>query len=120
MSIRNVGNMVDWGSAIEMFFNVGRHWVDFGVQFFLNFDDVLLVSFGDEIDGESDLSKSTWSSDSVKISAAFWREVEVENNINSLNINTSSYQVRANQGLELSFSESIKTFDSFIRFHVRM
>jgi hypothetical protein len=52
-------------SAIEDLIDVGWHRVDFSVQFFLNFDDILLISLGDEVDSQSDLSESTGSADSV-------------------------------------------------------
>lgn len=47
------------------------HGVDFCVQLFLDFDHVLLVSFGNEVDSQTDLSEPAGTSNSVQIGAAF-------------------------------------------------
>jgi len=94
------------------------HWVDFCVQLFLNFYDILLISFCYEVDSQSDLTKPARSANSVQVGTAFVGEVEVDDNIDGLHINTSGNQIGADQSLELSFSESVEAFDSFLRFHV--
>ena len=69
------------------------HGVDFCIQLFLDFDHVLLVSFGNEVDSQTDLSEPAGTSNSVQIGAAFWREVEVDDNVDGLNVDTSGNEI---------------------------
>lgn len=95
-----------------------RHGVYLCVKFFFDLDHVLLVSFGDKVDSQSDLSESAWPAYSVKIDAAFGGEIEVDDDIDSLHIDASCDEVRTDQRFELSFSEPFKALDSFVRFHI--
>ena len=56
----------------------------------------------------------------MQIYTAFIGKIKVNNNVDGLNIDTSGYQIRADQSFELTFSEPIKNFYSLVRFHVRM
>lgn len=70
---------------------MGRHGVNFGVKFFLYFDDIFLISLGDEVDGQADLSESAGSTDTMQVCAAFPWEVEIDDDIDSLNIDAPGY-----------------------------
>lgn len=107
-------------SAIEGFIYVGRHGVDLGIQFLLNLDHRLLVSFSDEVDGESDLSEPARPADPVKVDAAFGGEVEVDDDVDSLHVDAPGDEVGTNKGLVLPPPEPLETLDPLIRFHVRM
>ena len=56
----------------------------------------------------------------MQIYTAFIGKIKVNNNVDGLNIDTSGYQIRADQSFELTFSEPIENFNSLVRFHVRM
>jgi|JI6StandDraft_1071083.scaffolds.fasta_scaffold96405_1 hypothetical protein len=73
-------------SAIERLIYVGRHGVDLGIQFLLDFDHGLLVSFSDEVDGQSDLSEPARPADPVEVDAAFGGEIEVDDDVDSLDV----------------------------------
>ena len=56
----------------------------------------------------------------MQIYTAFIGKIKVNNNVDGLNIDTSGYQIGADQSFELTFSEPIENFYSLVRFHVRM
>ena len=93
-----VGKWTYWGyrrSPVEGLVDVLGHGVDFGIKFFLNFDDILLIPLGDQIDGKANLPKSPRPSNSVQVNTALIGKIKVYDNIDGLNIDTSSYQIRA-------------------------
>ena len=51
----------------------------------------------DQVDGQTQVSESTGTTDSVQVSLGVLREVKVDDNIDSLNINTTSQQIRADK-----------------------
>ena len=97
-----------------------RHGVDLGVQFLLNLNYVLLVLLGDQVYGQSDLPKSTTSTNPVQVGAALCGEVEVDDHVDCLNVDTSGDQVGTDQGLELAFPETFKDLRPFVSLHTRM
>jgi hypothetical protein len=42
-----------------------RHRVNFGIKFFFDFDNVFLIFFSDEVDGETNLAKSSTTANPV-------------------------------------------------------
>jgi hypothetical protein len=79
-----------------------------------------LVSLGDQVNGQSDLSVSTASSDPVQVGARLIWEVEIDDNVHSLHINAPRNQIGADKSLKLSLSKSFEDFHSFFSLHVGM
>ena len=69
------------------------HGVNLGVEFLLNLDHVFLVFLGDQVDGQTDLSEPTTSTDSVEVGAAFVGEVKVDDDVHCRYIYTSGNQI---------------------------
>lgn len=94
------------------------HGVDFGVQLFLDLYDILLVLFSDEVDGEADLPEPAAAADPVQVDAALGGEVEVDDHVDGLHVDAASYQVGADEGLELALAEALEDPDPFVAAHV--
>jgi len=91
-----------------------------------NFDDESLLDLvenfsiflgGDERDGKSFGSESSSSSDSVQISICIQRHVVIDDNVDLLNVNTSSKDVSGDHDADLKVLELFVLFDSFGLFH---
>ena len=54
----------------------------------------------------------------MQVGAALVGEVKIDDHVDGLDVDTSSDEVGADQGLELSLTETVETFDSLIGFHV--
>lgn len=65
------------------------HWIYLCVEFPLNFDHVLLIPFGDKVYSEAYLSKSSTSSDSMQVSAALCWEIEIDDDVDCGDIDSS-------------------------------
>jgi len=94
------------------------HGVDFGVQLFLDLYDILLVLFSDEVDGEADLPEPAAAADAVQVDAALGGKVEVDDHVDGLDVDAASYQVGADEGLELALAEALEDPDPFVAAHV--
>ena len=62
-------------------------------QFIFDLEQVVLVILRDEIDSQTQVSKSSRSTDSVQICLGETRKVKVDDDIDRLDINTSSKDV---------------------------
>jgi len=51
----------------------------------------------DKIDGNAEVSKTSWTADAVKICLGMFRKVEVDNNVDGLNVYATSKQVCTEQ-----------------------
>ena len=56
----------------------------------------------------------------MEIGAGLIGEVEVDNHIHSLNIDSSGNQIRTDQGFEFSLPETIETVGPLLRLHIRV
>lgn len=56
----------------------------------------------------------------MEVGVWFSWEIEIDDDVDSLDINSSRNQVRTDKGFELAFPKPVKNLDSFISFHVRM
>ena len=97
-----------------------RHWVYLRIQLFLYLYHVLLIPLCDQVDSKTNLPKSARSTNSMQIGIALERKIKVDNNIDSLHINSSGNQVGTNKSLELSLPKPLKHLYPLIRFHIRM
>jgi hypothetical protein len=83
--------------GVEILVNILRDTFDLSVKFILNCKQILLVILSDEIDSHTKMTKSTRSTNSVKICFSILGEVKVDNNVHSLNIDTSCEDICADK-----------------------
>ena len=107
-------------SSVESLVYVLRHWVDFSVQLSLYLYHVLLVFLGYQVYCQANLSESSASTDSMQVNVGLRREIEVDDHVDCLYIDSSSYEIGTHQSFELSFPEPLKNIDSLLPLHVRM
>ena len=56
----------------------------------------------------------------MQVNTAFIWKIKIQDHVDGLNIDTSGYQIGADQCFELTFSESVEDFYPFVGFHVGM
>ena len=64
------------------------------------------------------MPKTSTSSDSVEIGLTISGEIEIDNDVNGLDVNSSGAQVGTDQATALSFSESMENMVSFFLAHL--
>lgn len=87
------------GSNVQTPVDDGRDRLDLGSEFLFDPVQVEPIFVRDEVDRESQVSVSTGSSDSVKVGFGVFREVKVDDDVDGLDIDTTSeeiYSERAN------------------------
>lgn len=112
--------MVGWSisSAVQGLVDVFGHGVDLGVKFAFDFDDVLLVLLGDEVDGQSDLPVPAAAADAVQVDVGLVGEVEVDDHVDGLHVDAAGDEVGGDQSLELALAEAFEHPYALISLHV--
>ena len=72
------------------------------LQLGLNLEEILLVIVGDEIDGKTQVSKTSWPTDSVQVGLCIPREVKVDDDVDRENIDSTSKNVSADEASGLT------------------
>ena len=88
-----------------------RHRVYLCVKFPLDFDHVFLISLGNQIYSKAYLPEPTTSSDSMQVGAALSWEIEIDDDVNCWNIDSSGDKIGTDQCFELSLSKSLEDID---------
>ena len=88
--------------------------MDFDIKFLLDFNHIKLIFISDEIDGQSEVTESSRSSDSVQVGLGIFWEIEVDDYIDRLDIDTSGDQISADKTSGLVVSEVMEYFISFM------
>lgn len=70
---------------------------DFGSQLFLDAVKIESIFVGDQIDGDTEMSETSGSTNSVQVGLCHLGEIEINNNVHSLYIDTSGEEIRADQ-----------------------
>ena len=74
-----------WPSdGVQILVNVLRDALDLGRQLVFDLEQVVLVSFGDEVDGDTQMSEPSRSTDSVEVGLSILWEVEVYHHVHGL------------------------------------
>ena len=71
--------------------------LDLGTELLLNLIQVEPVFIGDEVDGETKVSESTGTTNTMKVRLGVLGKIEVDDNVDCLNIYTTGEEVRANE-----------------------
>lgn len=74
-----------------------RDRLNFGTQLFLDAVKIKTIFVGDQIDGDTEMSETSGSTNSVQISLRHLGEIEINNNVHSLYIDTTREEIRADQ-----------------------
>jgi hypothetical protein len=97
--------LTTYSNGVQIFVDVLRDALDLSRQLVFNLKQIVLVTFSNEVDGDTQMSKSSRSTDSVEVSLSILWEIKVYNNIDRLNIDTSSKDVSTDKASGLSVLE---------------
>ena len=78
---------------VEAAIDEGRDRTDISAQFLLHPSKTLSIIVGDEIDGKSQVTKSSGTSNTVKVCLTVLGKVEVDDHVYRLDIDSTSEQV---------------------------
>jgi len=76
---------------------LGRDLLDLRTEFLLNAEQVHAIVVGDEVDGNTQVAESARAADSVQVCFRVLGEVKVDDNVDGLNIDTTSEKIRRYQ-----------------------
>ena len=71
--------------------------LDLGTELLLNLIQVEPVFIGDEVDGETKVSESTGTTNTMKVSFRVLGEIKVDHHVDGLDIDTAREEVRADE-----------------------
>ncbi len=91
--------------CVEILVNVLWDWVDLGVKFILNLEQVMLIILCDEVDCETQVTETTRATYSVKVGLRVTREVKVYHDVDRHDVNATSKKVSAYQASSLPVLE---------------
>ena len=102
---RNVlGGIVD----VEVLVNVSWDRRNLGTKFLLNLVQVETVFPVDQVDGQTKMTKPTGTANSVEICLGVLGKVKVDNDVDSLNIDTAGQKIRAHQVAAVAGAEVVE------------
>ena len=102
--------------SVQVFVNILRDRLNLSVQLVLDLEQIVLVSFSDEVNCDTQVTKPSRSADPVQVRLCILREVKVYHNVHRLDIDTSCEDVRAHQATALSVFEIVE--DSIIKRYI--
>jgi len=82
---------------VKIFVNILRDGNDLRIKLRFNIEQILLIRVSDEVDCKTQMTKTTGSTNSVKIGLCISWEVKIDDDVNGEDINTSGKNVRTNQ-----------------------
>lgn len=95
-----------------------RDWLDLSAQLLLDFVQSISVVISDEIDSNTQMTESTRSANTVQVGLGHFREIEVDDHVDGLDINTTSKQVRADQVTASTVAEIVEDSVSVLLTHL--
>lgn len=94
--------------CVEILVNVLRDAFDLSVEFILDIEQVLLVIFGNEVDGHTQMTKSSGSADSMEIGLSVFWKIKVDDNVDSLDVDSSCKNIGTHKASGFSIFEIVK------------
>ena len=82
--------------------------LDLGTELLLNLIQVEPVFIGDEVDGETKVSESTGTTNTMKVSFRVLGEIEVDDNVDGLDVDTTGKKDRADKVATDALSEIVE------------
>lgn len=77
--------------------NGGGDGADFGAQLLLDSSEGVAILVRDEVDGKTEVAKASRSADAVQVGLGVLGEVEVDNDVDGLDVDTAREQVRRDE-----------------------
>lgn len=115
---------MDWtrnilGLVVDVQRLVDGRWnrLDLSPQFLFDLVEIKSIIPGDEIDSQTKMSKSTRATNAMQICFRILGEVEVDDNVDGLNIDTTSEKIRANQISRNTCTEVMEDFVAVVLHH---
>jgi len=93
---------------IKILINCCWDGLDFGSQLLLDVVKIEAVVPVDQVDSQTKMSKSSRTTDTMEISFRVLRKVKVDHNVDGLDINTTSKQIRADKVAADSIAEVVE------------
>ena len=81
------------GGDVEALVDLLGDGLDLGAEFLLDLVQVKAIFVRDEIDGETKVSEPTRTTDTVKVSLRVLREIEVDDDVDRLKIDTTCKEI---------------------------
>ena len=81
-------------SSVEILIDFLRDGEKLDIELLFHFDKVIFIAISNEINCKTKMSKPARSADSMQVSFRIFREIKVDHNIDSLNIDTSRDEIR--------------------------
>ena len=94
--------------SVEALVNILGDALDLGVQLIFYLKQVLLVILSHEVDAHTEMTESTRSSNSVQIGLSILGEIEVDNNVHGLDVNSSGEDISAYKASGFSIFEVVE------------
>ena len=104
---------------VEILVDVLRDWLDLGVQFILNLEHFMLVIFSDEVEGETEMTKSSRASDPVEVGVRAAWEVEVHDHVHRHDVDTTGKQIGTHETSGLTVTEVVVNSRKVIHINVK-
>ena len=82
--------------------------MDLGIKFLLYLIKRLTVIPSDEIDGNTQMTESTGSADTMKIRLSVLGKVKIDDDVDSLNVDATSEEIRAYKVATFAVAEIVK------------
>lgn len=95
-----------------------RDWLDLSAQLLLDLVQGISVVISDEIDSNTQMTESTRSANTVQVGLGHFGEIEVDDHVDGLDINTASKQVRADQVTASTVAEIVEDTVSVLLTHL--
>ncbi len=96
--------IVDWARDalwrvvdIKVLINHSWDWLNLSAKLLLNIVKVEAILPVNEVDGETEVSKTSGTTNAMQVGLGVLWEIEVDNDVDSLDINTAGKQIRANK-----------------------
>jgi len=123
-----VGGLADRACRVSLWVSNGVQvlvdvlWdsLNLSVKLVFNLKHIVLVILGDEVNGQSQVSESSRTANSMQVSVTIAWEVEVDNNIDRHDINTSREQICTYETTGLSLFEVMENSVSVLLLHPRV
>lgn len=102
---------------IQGLVNNSWDWFNFSTKFLLNLVQTVSIVPTHQVNSQTQVTKSTGTTNSVQVCFGRLWEIEIDNHINGLDINTSGQQIGTDQVSNFSLSEFVKDFVSGLLRH---
>lgn len=106
--------------SVELFVNGLRNCCNLGAKLLLDFVEVETIIPIDQVDRHSQMSKTTRSTNTMEVGLCVLWEIEVDDYVDSLNVNATCKKVRANEIAAYTVTEVMKHTVTVMLQHLRV